>query len=226
MARICACDHEQSRHKLSKGGCRALDCYCAKFEGSGRTTDMADSAAVETVLPVIEIQPEPVADDGVPEEPRILNAAERGPQPIPPGWSPDGASTLARLAKAERERDTWRGNTDEQIALNQQLTNERDELAARLDAVCGNLDLRNGELVSANDQRDAARAETSEVRELLGGVLIERDSVRAAPAGTTLARYDRFFCQPITGCGKTAHQPDDDHECGPLIRATVTITHH
>jgi len=43
--------------------------------------------------------------------------------------------------------------------------------------------------------------------------------------GNQLARYERWFCQPITGCGAVAHAPDDTHECGPLIQATVTITH-
>jgi hypothetical protein len=74
MARTCECEHPQSQHKLSKGGCRALDCYCSKFVSAFKPEPDPDpepqpvdeaaraeqtTADIEATghLPVIEIQP-------------------------------------------------------------------------------------------------------------------------------------------------------------------------
>jgi hypothetical protein len=315
MGNICECGDPQSQHRASKYGCRALECVCTKYvldipatkrarfaADHGTVEPDADAVLARVALPVIEIQPEPVADDGVPEEPRVLNAAERGPQPIPPGWSPDGASTLARLAQVERERDEalaklakpcgqchpcensgalqdLQAVADSSDLLRTELASAKQELErlravpvpdvdlegrlaearAELDVLRESLkgsastatvalrDLAESrgevdrcmqqqgltlrDLAEARTEvdnlrlsRDAAESQLAEAR----GVIDFMDGERAAPAasaGNVLASYDRWFCQPITGCGKTAHQPDDDHECGPLIRATVTITH-
>jgi hypothetical protein len=188
MGNICECGDPQSQHRASKYGCRALECVCTKYvldiPATKRARFAADHGAVEpdadavlarVALPLIEIQPEPVADDGVPEEPRVLNAAERGPQPIPPGWSPDGASMLTRLVKAERERDekaaalsnALKCFDDLQTAAGRKyedLGAERDEALARVRELEQDIDRDTGEhklaaeLASAKQELERLRA--------------------------------------------------------------------
>lgn len=74
-----------------------------------------------------------------------------------PGWNRATIDRICRDALGEPHPDT---------AQLRALLADRDGLAADLDAARGHLDLRDGELASANAQRDAARAELAEYQQL------------------------------------------------------------
>lgn len=78
-------------------------------------------------------------------------------------------------------------------------------------------------------QRDDFASQLVEARQVIEAMEDDRPSnviqVEYAPVGTTLARYERWFCQPVTGCGAKFAEDQPDHKCGPLVKATVTITH-
>jgi chromosome segregation ATPase len=146
---ICECGHPKSQHKRQREGCRSVECAgaCAKFEA-----DMAASAAAQgTELATGGIVTGPVR---LPSSGCVIDRDEE----VVPFTVPVAELGLssARLAEVEQERS---------------------ELAAKLDAVSGHLDLRDGELVSANAQRDQANDLTDKIAAELRGVTKERDSL-------------------------------------------------
>jgi hypothetical protein len=233
MARTCECEHPQSQHKLSKGGCRALDCYCSKFvsgykpepDPEPQPVDEAARAGQTTAdieasghLPVIEIQP---------ADPTQLDTT---------GWvdktvdSILAEPTSAALRRVEQERDQAKALRFKAEAAAGRLVDERDLARAELATARTAYLAQSAELTSA-------RTELEQVKRDWDSMAVELASVKDAatrkvtalleahaPAEPPLWQYTVWFCQPATGCGQRYSQDQPDHECGPLTAAVVTIT--
>lgn len=129
----------------------------------------------------------------------------------------------ADLETARKERDEARSQTRGLAAELREAHDQRDkarDLVVRM-AAAAHLDGDGDPVVGIEMLHGFWREADARNRELAAKL---GDAARPDQS-VYLARYDRWFCQPLTGCGHVAHAPDDTHECGPLIRATVTITH-
>jgi hypothetical protein len=173
MPRTCECEHPQSQHKLSKGGCRALDCYCSKFVSAFKPEPDPDpepqpvdeaaraeqtTADIEATghLPVIEIQPAEA----------VAAVLDRGRDFAKGGIVLNAGGDLGRAAldaiKAyEKGSGTaWRGEapaTEATSAALRRVEQERDKALADADR-CENANIKHME------ERDLARAELATAR--------------------------------------------------------------
>jgi hypothetical protein len=171
MPRTCECEHPQSQHKLSKGGCRALDCYCAKFvsdfkPGPDPEPQPVDEAArAEQIegtghLPVIEIQAaEAVA--------AVLDRVS------------GGEATSAALRRVEQERDDLAAKLRTSELVRAGLATDARSIAARMETV-------KDELLAANDHlrriAEAAGVEDAGTGaiDIVGGIKLLRAELTSA----------------------------------------------
>jgi hypothetical protein len=94
-----------------------------------------------------------------------------------------------------------------ELANGRPLERQLAEARTEIDNLRTSRDLAERQLAEARAERDGARD---------GSLLLASELTASTPAANVLAEYTRWFCQPITGCGRVELEDVPGHPCGPL----------
>lgn len=199
---ICLCGDPQGQHKMRKGGCRAADCGCDRYEVDEKATAEAEAAEQAEQVRVLTAVAE-VCEDQAAKAQRLLGI-------------PHAEAEAERLAEVTRERDELEGIVSRKYgeiqALQAELARLRDDMRTQARVV-----------VERNAELEQLRIEYAQARDALD----REKERRPAPAAAVLYAYDAWSCLVDGGCGAryTRDTATTNHPCGQLTPVTVTITH-
>ncbi|GIE65380.1 hypothetical protein [Actinoplanes palleronii] len=253
MSPMCDCDHPMSQHKLGRGGCRALDCDCARFEAARSRAEFLEAAA-DAFLGQVFSEPPPVVSPAdrlraeLAEVKRDLAALDADYGEV----LGEGKALVVerdelreRFAEVERERDAWMKSSAETA---RKLTAERDgaadqwarardeverltrlltearETIARLDK---HEEIRARVIRERNAERTALQAEVERLGVLLDQAEQYARDLQDDGITATEAPVERLYAE-ITQhlcltCG-SRYRENHQHWCGALTPVRVRIT--
>jgi hypothetical protein len=236
MPRTCECEHPQSQHKLSKGGCRALDCYCAKFvsafkpepDPEPQPVDEAARAEQTTAdieatghLPVIEFQPalspEAVAEITAGFAKAVATTKSLGERMARVAQVPDEPATeatSAALRRVEQERDDLAAKLRTSELVRAGLATDARSISARMETVKAELQDANNCLGRIAEVAGVEDAGTGAI-DLVGGITLLRAELTSAR--TELASVKDAATRKVTALLEAQPAPAEP----PLWQYTV-----